>query len=125
MNRVVHFEIHADDPAAAATWYADLFGWRTQEAFPGYVLMMTGEGAGIDGAVMRRMGPAADKGAPVNAFVCTVQVADIDAMIARAHGAGATEALAKMAVPGVGWVAYIHDPYGNILGLHQEDRSVI
>lgn len=123
-NRVVHFEIHAEDSAAAAAWYCALFGWRSQEGFPGYHLLMTGEGPGIDGAAMKRMGPPAAKGAPVNAFVCTVSVDNIDAMIAKAHGAGATEALAKMAIPGVGWVAYIHDPYGNILGLHQEDRSV-
>lgn len=123
-SRVVHFEIHADDPAAAAAWYAAQFAWKSQEAFPGYFLLMTGDGPGIDGAVTRRMGAAATKGAPVNAFVCTVSVEDIDAAIAKAHGAGATEALPKMAIPGVGWVAYIHDPFGNILGLHQQDRSV-
>jgi hypothetical protein len=123
-NRVVHFEIHADKPADAAAWYCDLFGWRTHEPMPGYFLLMTGDGPGIDGAAMQRMGPSAAKGAPVNAFVCTVQVDDIDAMLARAHGAGGTEALPKMAIPGVGWVAYIHDPFGNILGLHQPDGSV-
>jgi uncharacterized protein len=123
MNRVVHFEIHADKPADAAAWYGALFGWRTQEGFPGYFLLLTGDGPGIDGAVMQRMGPAAAKGAPVNAFVCTVSVDDIDAMIARAHGAGATEALPKMAIPGVGWVAYAKDPDGNIFGLHQADTN--
>lgn len=122
-SRVVHFEIHADDPAAAARWYAEQFGWRSQEASPGYFLLMTGDGPGIDGAAMQRRGPSAAKGAPVNAFVCTVNVDDIDAMIAKTHAAGATQALPKMAIPGVGWAAYIHDPFGNILGLHQADRS--
>jgi len=123
-NRVVHFEIHADKPAEAAAWYAALFGWKTQEFQPGaYYLFTTGEGPGIDGAVVRRMGPAAEKGAPVNAFVCTVGVDAIDDALARALAAGAGEALPKMAIPGVGRVAYIHDPFGNILGLHQAERN--
>jgi uncharacterized protein len=121
-NRVVHFEVHADDPRAAATWYGDVFGWRAQEMLGGaYFLLMTGDGPGIDGGVMKRMGPAAASGAPVNAFVCTIGVDNIDAMFAKALTAGAKEALAKMAIPGVGWSAYIHDPFGNILGLHEED----
>lgn len=120
-NRVVHFEIHADEPAKAAAWYSDVFGWRTQQPFPGYYLVMTGEGDGIDGGITQRRGPAAAQGAPVNAFVCTVGVANLDDMLAKALAAGAAVGVPKMAIPGVGWQAYIHDPFGNILGLHQED----
>ena len=47
--------------------------------------------------------------------------ANVDATLATALGAGATMALTKMPVPGVGWLAYIHDPEGNILGLMQND----
>lgn len=124
MGRIVHFEIHAEDTHACARWYGDLFGWRTQELYGGqYFLVFTGDGPGIDGGIMKRQGAPAAKGAPVNAFVCTVGVDDIDAMWAKALAAGATEALPKMAVPGVGWSAYIHDPFGNILGLHQADAG--
>lgn len=123
-HRVVHFEIHADDAAAAAKWYGDLFGWKAQEFYGGeYYLVMTGDGPGIDGGIMKRRGPAAAAGAPVNAFVCTIGVDDIDAHWAKALAAGAKEALPKMAVPGVGWSAYIHDPFGNILGMHQADPA--
>lgn len=124
MARVVHFEIHADDPAAAARWYGALFDWRVQE-IPGlnYWLVSTGEGPGIDGGVAQRRGPAAAKGAPVNAFVCTVGVDNLDAAFARAIAAGATEALPKFAIAGVGWQAYVTDPFGNIVGLHQEDAK--
>ena len=38
------------------------------------------------------------------------------------HGGG-TLALTKMAIPHVGWVAYVKDPDGNIFGLHQADPS--
>jgi uncharacterized protein len=46
-----------------------------------------------------------------------VDVASIDAAIDRATKLGATVALPKMPVPGVGAVAAIIDPQGNICGL--------
>ncbi|HRK64463.1 MAG TPA: VOC family protein [Terricaulis sp.] len=124
MNRVIHFEIHADDPGRAARWYGDVFGWTTQE-IPGlnYWTVSTGEGPGIDGGIVMRRGPKPENGAPVNAFVCTIGVESVDAMLARALAAGASEALPKFAVPGVGWQAYVHDPFGNIVGLHKQDAS--
>ena len=43
--------------------------------------------------------------------------------IAAPKGAGATVAMPKMGLPGVGWQAYIKGPDGNILGLHQPDPN--
>ena len=124
MKRVIHFEIHADDPAACARWYAELFGWTAQE-LPGlnYWLVRTGEGAGIDGAIMLRKGPKPAHGAPVSSFVCTIGTDDLDGDLARARRAGGTEALPKFAIAGVGWGAYVIDPFGNIFGLHQPDTG--
>jgi uncharacterized protein len=124
MGRVIHFEIHADDPAAAARFYGDVFGWKASE-IPGmnYWLIDTGEGVGINGGVVARRGARPAPGQAVNAFVCTIGSGDIDADLARALGAGATLALEKFAVPGVGWTAYFHDPFGNIVGLHQADAG--
>jgi predicted enzyme related to lactoylglutathione lyase len=57
MDRVVHFEITADDPQRAAEFYRKAFGW-TFQAMPGrftYLLATTGKDkAGIDGAIMGR-----------------------------------------------------------------------
>ena len=66
-------------------------------------------------------GPGAD--APVNAFVCSLGVESVDAMLKKALDHGATIALPKMAIPGVGWQVYVKDLDGNILGLHQQDTS--
>jgi len=123
-KRVIHFEIHAGDPAAAVAWYGDMFGWRAQE-IPGlnYWTVSTGDGPGIDGGILARRGAGPQPGAAVNAFVCTIGSEDLDADLARAQRAGASVAMAKFAVPGVGWVAYITDPFGNIVGLHQADPN--
>lgn len=31
MSRVIHFEIHADDPGRAAGFYGEVFGWEVQK----------------------------------------------------------------------------------------------
>ena len=128
MARVVHFEIHAADPARAVEFYTALCGWSfTKWDGPAdYWVIVTGpEGTpGINGGLVRRMGPPPADGQAVNAYVCTVDVADLDASLAKAAELGATMALAKMPVPGVGWLAYVKDPEGNILGMIQMDKSV-
>jgi predicted enzyme related to lactoylglutathione lyase len=125
VSRIVHFEIHAADPERAVRFYRDLFGWEiTKWDGPAeYWLISTGPAAkpGINGGLLRRQGPAPADGQPVNAFVCTVSVENLKAMLERVTGAGGTIALPTMPVPGVGWLAYVKDTEGNLLGLMQPD----
>lgn len=127
MPRPVHFEIHAADPSRAIAFYQALFGWEFS-AFPGgipYWLVKTGEPGepGIDGGLVQRMGAPPAEGAAVNAFVCTVGVASVDDTVAAATRLGGTVALPKSPIAGVGWVAYVKDTEGNLLGLHQGDAA--
>lgn len=126
MSRVVHFEIHAGDPERAVKFYSDLFGWQFKK-WDGpleYWMIITGEGKeGINGGLMRRRGPAPVPGQAVNAYCCTVDVANLDASFAKSTSLGAQVALPKMPIPGVGWLAYIHDTEGNILGMMQNDPA--
>lgn len=127
MPRVVHFEIHAAEPERAIRFYSELFGWQFSK-FAGpmdYWLIVTGpkEQAGIDGGLIRRMGGAPVDGQAVNAYVCTVDVPSIDASLSAALRSGATPALGKMPIPGVGWLAYLKDTEGNIFGIMQADPS--
>lgn len=126
MPRVAHFEIHASEPAKLAAYYRELFGWKMQHlAHIDYWLIDTSEGPepGINGGLLQRRGPKPAEGQAVNAFMCTVNVASVDTYFAKAVKLGGTEALPKMAIPGVGWVAYAKDPDGNIFGLHQADTN--
>lgn len=127
MPRPIHFEIHASDPERVQAFYRTLFGWQFQ-SWGGpveYWVITTGDAGqpGINGGLVRRRGPAPTEGQAVNAFVCTVDVSDLDATLASLPAAGGTLALPRMAVPGVGWLAYIKDPGGNILGVMQADAS--
>ncbi len=124
MGRPVHFEIHGTDPEALVGFYESVFGWTvTRWGDQAYWLADTGEGPGINGALLPRQGPRPQAGAPVNGFVVTVDVPDLDIALRAALDGGATEALPRMTVPGIGWVAYVHDPDGNILGMLQADES--
>ena len=63
MPRVVHFEIHADDPERAVNFYQDVFGWQIVkwEGPQDYWLITTGpdDEPGINGGLMKRSDPSA------------------------------------------------------------------
>lgn len=122
MSGVVHFEIHATDPETLAAYYADVFGWSARhiEAMD-YWLLETG--GGIGGGMPRRRGDKAADCQGVNAFVCSITVASAEQSLAKALAAGGTAALPLMAIPGIGYQAYIKDPDGAIVGLHQADPA--
>ena len=125
MPRVIHFEIHADDPDRAMRFYSTVLGWHfTKWNGPvDYWQIYTGshEQPGIDGGMMRRQGPI--DGTAVIAFVCTVDVPNLDEYLAKATAHGGTIALPKMPIPTVGWLAYIKDSEGNIVRLMQPDAD--
>lgn len=72
---------------------------------------------------MPRRGAKAADGQPVNAFVCTTEVKSAKESLARAIALGGTEAVALMPIPGMGWLGYVKDPDGNLLGMMQPDPT--
>jgi predicted enzyme related to lactoylglutathione lyase len=125
MPRVVHFEIHAEEPERAVTFYRALFGWEFSKwgGPVDYWLIKTGpEGQpGINGGLVRRRGTI--DGQAVIAYVCTVDVPSVDAYVQKITDLGGAIALPKMPIPGVGWLAYGKDTEGNIFGIMQPDPT--
>jgi len=124
MPRPIHFEIHAENPERAQRFYTGMFGWTfTAWGDQQYWLIKTGDPGqpGIDGGLLPRPGPAPIQGQGVNAFVCTVDVANVDQAVSRAQSLGGSVALPKMPVPGIGWLVYVIDTEGNIFGMMQND----
>jgi predicted enzyme related to lactoylglutathione lyase len=126
MPRVIHFEIHADNPERAVRFYQTLLGWdfNKWDGPQDYWLITTGpqEQPGINGGLIRRQGPI--DGQAVIAYVCTVDVPSVDEYSRRATEAGGQVVVPKMAIPGVGWLVYCKDTEGNIFGMMQMDRGV-
>jgi predicted enzyme related to lactoylglutathione lyase len=126
MPRPIHFEIHAENPQRAMKFYTGLFGWEFKQfADQPYWLVMTGDKTtpGIDGGLLPRRGPGPVELAAVNAFVCTIDVADVDAYSKRVVEQGGTIALPKMPIPAVGWLAYGKDTEGNLFGMITMDAE--
>jgi hypothetical protein len=120
MPRVIHFEISADKPEKTAAFYQKIFGWQFMkwEGPQEYWLITTGEDGqpGINGGLMRRREPNLGT-------INTIDVPSVDEYVKKVDAAGATVIMPKMAIPGVGWLAYFKDPEGNVFGMMQGDES--
>jgi uncharacterized protein len=127
MFRPTHFEIHAEQPERAIAFYQKMFGWTFSPFGPPgtYWLITTGPEsvAGINGGLVPRRGSAPEQGQAVNAYICSLNVPAVDESVEAAVAQGGGVALPKMAIPGVGWLAYVKDTEGNIVGLMQADTS--
>jgi len=134
MNRIVHFEIHASDPERAAKFYEESFGWKIEEwVMPDvqikdenrYWLVTTGpdKEPGINGGLMFRRGHKPAEEQPFNAYVCTIGVARLGESVDKVLKAGGSISVPKMAVKGIGWLAYCKDTEGNVFGMKQSDEK--
>ena len=126
MSRVVHFEIHAENPARATQFYSTVFGWAIQKMGDlDYWLITTGtpDQTGINGGLFPRRGPMPSDPNPISAFVCSIDVDNIDLSMGQVITAGGTVVVPKRAFPGIGWSAYCKDTEGNIFGLSQNDPN--
>jgi predicted enzyme related to lactoylglutathione lyase len=122
-NRVIHFEIQADDPERAKAFYEKTFAWKIEKMMSedgkgsmDYWGLTTGEEGtpGINGGLYKR--PKDDK---INTFDCTILVDDIDKAVKDVKKNGGKILREKGEIKGVGWFARALDPEGNIFGIMQ------
>jgi predicted enzyme related to lactoylglutathione lyase len=123
MDKVVHFEIPADDLGRAKAFYGDIFDWQLQDMDMGngatYTIVMTvpvddqqmpTEPGAINGGMMAR---SPETSSPV----ITVGVDSIDDALKKIEAAGGGVVMPRTEIPGMGAYAYFTDPEGNTLGL--------
>lgn len=125
MLRVIHFEIYADKPIDLENFYTKIFNWEFKKwnGPEEYWLIMTGKDAqGIDGGMSKGRETVQKKG--IGAYVCTIDVPDIDSFSQKILDNGGKTVMEKVGIPYVGWLAYFKDPDGNMFGIIQEDKSV-
>jgi hypothetical protein len=125
MSRVIHFEIHADNPERAINFYKSVLGWGFQkwDGPEEYYLITTGpdDQPGINGGLIKRRGTV--DGNAVIAYVCTVEIPNIEEYLEKIKNNNGQIVVPKMPIPGVGWLAYAKDTEGNIFGVMQNDPS--
>lgn len=109
-------ELMTTDPAAAASFYGTLFGWKL-EAMEGagmpYQVIKTGDNA--IGGVMG-MPPGAPPGMPPS-WAAYVTVEDVDALAKQVETLGGKVAMPPTDIPQVGRFAVIQDPQGAMLNV--------
>ena len=83
-----------------------------------YYLISTGpkDQPGIDGGLLKKRDPR-------QPMVNTVAVENLDNTIRLVEQNGGKCVLPRMAIPGVGWLAYFKDPEGNMHGVIQPDPA--
>jgi len=122
MNKVVHFEIPADDLVRAKKFYQETFGWQLQDVPDmSYVIARTTEtdekwmpkepGA-INGGMMKRSDVVTVPSLAIN-------VPNLQEAIEKVKKAGGVIVKEKYAVGSMGFIAYFKDTEGNVLSLWQ------
>ena len=115
-NKIMWLEMASADIPASAKFYGDLFGWPmvTDEQMDYTMTAFEGQETGMGF-------PAVNEGQGITAgsVLVYVDVADVDATIARARELGAPILMDRMEIPTVGWMAMFGDPGGNRIAVMQ------
>ena len=114
-NPFVHVELNSPDPAKAKAFYGKLFQWQLEDMpNPGvsdhsYTVIKVGEGTG--GGIMKQVphGPAG--------WIPYVLVDDLRVATDKAKSLGGKVMKEPFEVMGMGWISFIQDPTGAVLGL--------
>jgi len=116
-NTFVHVELNTPDPETAKSFYSKLFQWQLEDvpnpAVPTgtYTMVKVGEGTG--GGIMEQI-PNGPSG-----WLAYVEVDDIRAATKKAKSLGGEIMKDVTEVVGMGWLSFIRDPTGAVLGLWQ------
>jgi uncharacterized protein len=118
MTRPVTFmEINSPDLARSSEFFSAAFGWELQPfASPDYLVASSGDGPGIDTALL----PSRDGVARAVPVVRVESLADA-AQRVRSHGG--TVVVEPFTIAGVGRGCYVVDPAGVLIGLHEYDPA--
>lgn len=122
MNNI-YFEIQADEPSRAVNFYKQVFGWQFNKDEDLPIEYWRIETEGLRGAILKRPAKTPPPESGANAFVCSFEVEDFDAVAKKISELGGAIALPKFAVPGVCWQGYFIDTEHNTFGIFQPDAN--
>jgi uncharacterized protein len=130
MQKVVHFEIPADNLERAKKFYSDIFGWQLQDWPMQDGSVYTGaRTVEVDETTFIPKEPGAINGGIVerNEYLktpqVTVNVPSIDECVEKIKAAGGGIIKEKQIIEGAGYYAYVADSEGNLLGLWEDIKK--
>jgi predicted enzyme related to lactoylglutathione lyase len=117
-NPFVHVELNTPDPEKARAFYSKLFDWQMEDvpnpAATGGIYTMIKVGEGTGGGLMKEV-----EGGP-SGWLAYAAVEDIHAATKKAQSLGGKIMKDVTDVMGMGWLSFIQDPTGAVLGLWQQ-----
>jgi len=120
MPKINHFEINADDPLRAKSFYEKVFNWKIEkwEGPLEYWLITAGDEdePGINGGLQKRENKE-------DSIATYIGVKSVEETIKKIKENGGKVIKPKSAIPGVGYYAIFRDTEGNRLDLMEEDES--
>lgn len=123
MNSIAYFEIQSSEPEQGVRFYHEVFGWEFTRVPDLPVEYWSIKTDGMRGGLLKRPAPIPPPESGTNAYVCSVEVRDFDAIEAIILKCGGIVALPKFAIPGVCYQGYFVDPDGNTFGIFQPDPN--
>lgn len=117
----IYFEIQAEEPQRAISFYQNILSWKFEKVTGLPVDYWKIEGNNISGGLLQRPANTPPMECGTNAFVCSFEVKDFDAISQKVEKLGGHIALPKFAVPQTCWQGYFIDTEGNTFGLFQPD----
>ena len=114
-NPFVHVELNTSDPEKAKAFYSKLFQWQLEDvlnpAVPDGSYTLINIGTGTAGGIMKQI-PGGPSG-----WLAYVEVDDIQTATQKATELGGKVMKDVTEVMGMGWLSFIQDPTGAVLGL--------
>ncbi len=127
MDPIVHFELPVTDLEQARAFYGQIFGWKLQDwPMPDGSMYIGVHTTPIDEQTRTPLKPGAINGGimlksdKVTAPVFAIHVASIDERVKQMEEKGATVVMPKVEMMGMGFYAYVKDPFGNVIGLWED-----
>ena len=120
MPKIVHFEINAENPLRAKSFYENVFDWKIEkwEGPMDYWVIEAGKEneEGINGGLQKREEPN-------DQVFNYIKVSKVDDFKNKIEQSGGSIESPKIAVPGVGYFYMFKDTEGNKLGIMEEDEN--
>jgi predicted enzyme related to lactoylglutathione lyase len=110
-HKIVHIELTAKDRKVLSKFYADVFGWESQDIDDlNYTTFKAGDG------VAGGFNPVTETN-PAGTVTIYIETDDVTASLTDVQKAGGTIISPEMEIPNTGKFGLFRDPQGNMIGL--------
>jgi hypothetical protein len=123
MNTLGYFEIQSSNPAREVNFYTSVFGWKFTKDEHILIEYYRIETNGMNGGLLKRPAKTPPLEFGTNAFTCSIQVDNFDAMADKILANGGSVAMPKFAIPTVCWQGYFMDQDNNVFGIFEVDEK--